>query len=129
MASPHRSTHEVFHSHLRLRREGRLEEDLALNYSPDVVQLTASSGVRRGHDGVRSGAQELRQQLPDAGFRYRVCEVEGDIAFLVWDAECANGCVQGGADSFLIRDGKILVQTIQYRVEPLDRPAPPKDGA
>jgi hypothetical protein len=121
MSSSHRSTHEVFHSHLDLRLEGKLEEDLALNYAPGIVQLTASSGVRRGHDGVRSGAQELGQQLPDARFRYLVCEVEGDLAFLVWDAECATGCVHGGADTFLIRDGKIVVQTIQYRVEDLDR--------
>jgi hypothetical protein len=124
MAAPHRSTRDVFESHLHLRQQRKLEEDLALNYSPGIVQLTGSSGVRRGHDGVRAGAQELCEQLPDADFSYVLCEVDGEVAFLVWDAQSANGCVRRGADTFLIRDGKIVVQTIQYRVEAIDEPEP-----
>jgi hypothetical protein len=119
MTSRARSAREVFDSHLRLRQEGKLEEDLARNYAASVVQLTAYSGVRRGHDGVRAGAQELRIQLPEVRFQYVLCEVEGHVAFLVWDAESTAGRVAGGADTFLIRSGKIVLQTIQYRVEPL----------
>jgi hypothetical protein len=118
MAQPQRSTREVFESHLRLRKEGKLEEDLALNYAPDVVQLTAASGVRRGHDGVRAGAQELREQLPNSEYRYVCREVEGEIAFLVWEADSTAGRVRNGVDTFLIRGGKIVLQTIQYCVEP-----------
>jgi hypothetical protein len=116
MSSAERSTRDVFESHLRLRLQQKLEEDLALNYAPDVVQLTATSGIRRGHDGVRSGARELARELPGARFEYVLCEVEGEIAFLVWNAESDRGSVLAGADTFLIRGGKIQVQTIQFRV-------------
>jgi hypothetical protein len=120
MDTSKRSTREVFESHLRLRQEGKLEDDLALNYAHDVVQLTGASGVRRGHDGVRAGAQELRELLPQARYTYVRREVEGEVAFLVWDAESDAGRVRGGCDTFLIRDGLIVVQTIQYRLEGRD---------
>lgn len=44
---PSRSTREVLEDHLRLRREGDLEEDLARNYAEDVV-LLCKHGVFKG---------------------------------------------------------------------------------
>jgi hypothetical protein len=35
-------------------------------------------------------------------------EIEGDVAFIVWDAP---GFVTLGTDTFVVRDGKIAVQT------------------
>jgi hypothetical protein len=116
MDSAGRSPREVFESHLALRQQHRLEDDLALNYDERVVQLTAWSGRRCGHDGVRAGARELRQLLPGATYEYVLREVDGEVAFLVWNARSPGGTVHGGADTFLIRGGKIVVQTIAYRV-------------
>ncbi|MDQ4079012.1 MAG: nuclear transport factor 2 family protein [Chloroflexota bacterium] len=113
-----RSVQEVFEDHLRKRQAGRVEEDIARNFAKDVILLTGY-GVYRGHEGVRRSARILYQQLQDATFQYLTKLVEGDVAFLEWTGEGGGNQVQDGADSFLFRDGKIVVQTIHYTVEPV----------
>jgi hypothetical protein len=112
-----RSTRAVFEDHLRKRRSGDLEADLAANYADEVTLLTGA-GVYRGKDGVRRCAEVLWRQLPCPRYRYQLRLVEGEMAFLVWSARCPTAWVEGGADSFLIRGGKILIQTIQYTARP-----------
>jgi hypothetical protein len=44
---------------------------------------------------------------------------EGEMGFLEWTAEAENGArVTDGADSYLIRDGRIRAMTIHYTVVP-----------
>jgi hypothetical protein len=110
-----RSTREVFEDHLRESVEGAVENDLARNYAEDVVILTGR-GVYRGHDGIRRLAQLLQEQLPGCTFHYITKEVEGEVAFLEWTADSPRARVEDGADSYLIRDGRIVTQTIHYTV-------------
>jgi hypothetical protein len=116
-ASP-RSTREVFEDHLRCRRAGAVEEDLARNYADDVVLLTGL-GLFRGKDGVRQSAHALLRQLPCFVYEYRTKLVEGELAFLEWSGRCATGQVEDGADSFWVRGGRIVAQTIHYTVQHL----------
>lgn len=111
-----RSAAEVFESHLQLRDAQDLEADIRTNYAPDVVLMTCT-GVFRGHDGVRASAAELNRYFPDGKFEYVRRMVEGDIAFLVWTGRSPVGEVKDGADSFVIRDGRIVAQTIHYTVD------------
>jgi hypothetical protein len=115
-----RSTREVFEDHLRLARQQGLEEDIRRNIAPDCVFLT-DRGVYRGHDGARYLAHLLARELGPATFEYYIDEVVGSMAFLVWSATGSRGHVVQGADSFLISDGRIVVQTIAYRVVPNDQ--------
>lgn len=111
-----RSTAEVFEDHLRLRADNDVEQDIARNYAPDVVFLTCT-GMFRGHDGVRASAAELQKYFPDGTYDYRLRLVDGEVAFLVWSGRSPAGEVHDGADSFVIRNGRIVVQTIQYTVD------------
>jgi hypothetical protein len=44
---------------------------------------------------------------------------EGEMGFLEWTGEAGNGArVEDGADSYLIRDGRIRAMTIHYTVLP-----------
>lgn len=112
---PDRSTREVFEAHLDNRIRGRLDEDLEENYAEDVVLLTQNSQVR-GVGGMRVSADRLASQLPGAEFVFEARKVEGPYAFLVWRAASPTHRVECGADSFLIRDGRIVMQTIHYRL-------------
>ena len=112
-----RSAREVFVDHLRCRSARAVEEDIARNYAAGVVLLTGC-GLHRGHEGVRLLARLLDEQLPCAAYEYRTRLVGGEVAFLEWSARCAAASVEDGADSFLIRDGKIVAQTIHYTVRP-----------
>lgn len=112
-----RSPAEVFEDHLRLAGEHRFEEDIERNFSPEGVVLERR-GVFRGREGARELARLLAQELPDAPYVYTNRMVEGRVAFLEWTAEAEHARVRDGADSFLIEDGWIVVQTIHYTVEP-----------
>jgi hypothetical protein len=112
----HRSTADVFHDHLERARRGDVDGDLQRNYAPDVVVLSAY-GVEHGHDGARRLADLLERQLPGAQLAYPLTLVERDVALLEWTATADGARVDDGVDSFVVRDGTIVAQTIHYTVQ------------
>ncbi len=115
--SAHRSASDVLEDHLRESSEGSVEDDLARNYAGDVVVL-CEKGVLEGHDGIRTPAETRRRELPDATFEYRTTLVARDVAFLQWSATSPAGRVDDGAESYVIRDDRIIAQTIHYTITP-----------
>jgi hypothetical protein len=114
----HRSAREVLDDHLQLAASWDLETDLARNFSEDIVLLTGY-GIFRGIEGLRQKAQLLAEQLPGGRWTYRTVMAEGELGFLEWTAEADNGArVEDGADSYLIREGRIRAMTIHYTVLP-----------
>jgi hypothetical protein len=111
-----RTTQEVFEDHLQKRLNGDLEADIQENFSPDVILLTGT-GTFHGHRGVRQSAAELEKYLGGAKFAYTTKIVEGGYAFLEWRGRNGSKHVKDGADSFVIKDGKIVMQTIHYSVD------------
>lgn len=111
-----RSAGEVLEDHLALAAAGDWQTDLERNVDEDIVVLTGF-GVFTGRDQVRILAELLDAQLPGASFHYTTVVVHGDVAFLEWTASGSTNQVRDGADSFVIRNGRIVVQTIHYTVE------------
>jgi hypothetical protein len=110
-----RSTIDVFEDHLKLRAEGDLETDLQRNYSESVVLLTENSNAQ-GHAAMRMSARRLAEQLPNSRFEFVSKQVNGPYALLIWRAQSDRFNVTSGADSFLIKDGRIQMQTIHYQL-------------
>jgi hypothetical protein len=111
---PVRNTTEVFQDHLVKRLEGDLEGDLEANYSKEVVFLTGT-GAFHGWQGVRESAAELERYVGvNATFEYRHTLVEGEYAYLEWTSQSSQTKVLDGADSFVVREGKIVFQSIHY---------------
>lgn len=113
-----RSPVEVLDNHLQMAKEDKLEEDLRRNYADDVVFLS-QYGVHQGHEGAKYLYNQLSERLTDPTFEYENRLVEGEMGFLEWKAKARNAVVEDGADSYLIRDGKIVAQTIHYTVQPI----------
>jgi hypothetical protein len=111
-----RSTEEVLQDHLKLRMENKLEEDLERNYAESVVLLTVNSNAC-GHDAIRMSAGRLEEQLPDARLEFVATQVSDRFALLIWRATSDRFDAMEGADSFVIEDGLIQLQTIHYRLE------------
>lgn len=111
-----RSTEEVLRDHLARRTQGDLDGDIEANYAPDLVVLS-KDGVFHGRDGIRCTAGILEQWLPDATFSYDLLQVDGELALLSWSAIARNGAATcHGADTFVVRGGRIVAQTIHYEV-------------
>jgi len=102
------STHQVFDHHLQSFAAGL--DALVSDYSEQsVIQLP---------DRTLRGLSEIRQFFSDflasiqpgfwEAFHIQRQAVEGDIAYLVWDAK---PFVAMATDTLYVRDGKILVQT------------------
>lgn len=110
-----RSTTEVLHDHLVKRLEGRVDDDVETNYSDEVVVL-GGSGDYRGRSGVRASAAELARLLPDVSFEYEQTVLAARYAYLEWAAWRADRLAALGADSFVIEQGRIVMQTVHFRV-------------
>jgi hypothetical protein len=120
VADRQRTAREVLVDHLHLRRIGELDRDLAENYHPDVVVMSAR-GVYHGHDGVRDSAHLLWRAVPDAtDYTYDSILVDDRMALLEWRAMTNEIHVSCGVDSYLIEHGVITAQTIHYRVESVE---------
>lgn len=115
-----RTTPETFDDHLDRALRGDVSGDIEANFAADCVLMT-TYGRFDGHSGVRAAAALLEQQVPEARYVYTQRSVHGEIAFLEWQAIGRQSRIEDGADSFLIRDGRIQVMTIHYTVEPRRR--------
>jgi hypothetical protein len=107
-------TEAVIDRHLRYRRENDLERDLGENYAPDVV-LLSYEGVHVGHDGVRTLAGILRRYVAADDYSYDQIVVHGEHALLRWSAAGDTCRVDVGVDSFVVRGGRIVAQTIYFK--------------
>ncbi|NHT16672.1 nuclear transport factor 2 family protein [Cellulomonas sp. IC4_254] len=112
-----RSTREVLESHLAYRSAGDLEADLARNYADDVVLLSWGEGVRHGKDGVRRLAGILGCYVEAGTYTYDRLVVDDAYGMLHWRAQDGRTHVRAGADSYVVRDGVIVAQTIAYAVD------------
>ena len=113
-----RSPRQVLDDHLALAAAGDWVTDLERNVADDIVVLTGF-GAFEGRDQVRVLAELLDAQLPNARFEYTTVALRGEVAFLEWRADADGARVRDGADSFVIRDGRIVAQTIHYTVDPV----------
>ena len=110
------SPKQVLNEHLELSRSGD-EEDFLQSYREDSF-IIMPDGVHRGLERVRACYRRLKQQLPNARYTYKVVVVEEDVGFLEWSADSDTHTVADGADSYVIQDGRIRVQTIHSTLIP-----------
>jgi uncharacterized protein (TIGR02246 family) len=111
-----RTAQEVFQRHARATIAGDLE-DIISDYAEDALFIT-QSGLLRGKDGVREGFTKLFGELPDPHFDVHTRILEGDVLFLEWTATATGPRGENRVETFLVRDGEIVLQTVHYTVRP-----------
>jgi hypothetical protein len=55
--------------------------------------------------------------VPDADWALPTQIYEGDALFLEWTAIAAATKVEDGIDTFIFRDGQIVLQTVRYTLQ------------
>ena len=112
-------TAQVLSHHLRALGAGQLDEVLN-DYIEDSVLITPKGPIKGLH-GIRAAFEGFLSGLFKPG-TYELAldarHVDGQVAYIVWHAKCASADIALGTDTFIVKDGKILVQTFAAKVEP-----------
>jgi ketosteroid isomerase-like protein len=107
-----RTPQEVFAHHAEVLIAGDLE-GIVEDYADDAVFISPA-GTLRGKDGIREAFTKLLADVPNADWAVPTQIFEGDVLFIEWSAKAADTFVEDGIDTFVFRDGEIVVQTVRY---------------
>ena len=110
-----RTPQEVFAHHGPALGAADIDE-IAADFADDAVVITPA-GVNRGKDGVREAFRQLFADLPDAAWDIKNQTYGDDVLLLEWAADAAESRADDGVDTFVFRDGQILVQTVHYTLQ------------
>jgi hypothetical protein len=111
-----RSTRQVIEDHIRLQIAGQFDEDLRRNYAQDIVLLTESGREVRGYEAVRNAASRLYQHGPGSCYEMVALTVIGEYGLLIWKISAPDYVIDGAADSFVVVNGKIRMQSSHYKL-------------
>ena len=88
-------------------------------YAGGAVLMTPVGPVR-GREALKGMFAGLFAEFarPGASFEMLHESIEGEVAYIVWMAETADNVYEVGADTFVIRHGKIQYQTFAGKITP-----------
>jgi hypothetical protein len=111
-----KQTEETLLKHLQAFGSGDVDAIMA-DYDEAAVFIMPN-GPLRGKDEIRLLFESLVADLPP-GSTLEVSEqiVEGEIAYIVWSGESEMLKVPFATDTFIVRDGKIVAQTLAAQME------------
>jgi len=112
------TTRQVLEHHLGALAAGDLDAILS-DYTEDST-LIGPEGAVTSTRAIRGFFASGLASLFKPGtyeFTMDAMHVAGDVAYIVWHASCASADIVLGTDTFLIRDGKIAVQTFAAKIE------------
>ena len=112
------STKDILDHHLKCFGEGNLEGILA-DYSSDAV-LFIPTGTLKGPEAIKPVFQAIFSEFakPGASFVMHQQCVEGDYAYILWNAETADNFYDAATDTFVVRNGKIVAQSFAAKITP-----------
>ena len=113
-----RSTQDVLNHHLACFAASDLEGTLT-DYTGDSVLMTPDGAIH-GLGSIRTFFEGAFAEFgqPGTKFTMRQMLVEGDCAFIVWDAETSANTFELATDTFVVRDERIAVQTFAAKITP-----------
>ncbi len=110
------TTEQVLEHHMNAFGGGDLEAILQ-DYAEDSV-FFIQDGLLRGPGEIRPLFEAFIAEFgkPGASFEMKKQIVDGETAFIVWSAETADNVYELGTDTFVVRNGKIVTQTLAVKV-------------
>jgi len=118
MATQVQTTRQVLEHHLGTLGAGDLNGILS-DYMDDSILISAD-GVLEGRQAIRGFFEGVLASLFKPGtyeFTIDTLHVADDIAYIVWHASCASADIVFATDTFVVRNGKIAVQTFAAKIQ------------
>lgn len=106
----------VFQHHLDAFAAGDVDEILK-DYTDSTIVIY-NERVARGREEIREFFDHWLESLLPPGCRFDLehRQVVDDMVFITWTAETEKLVFELGTDTFLIRDGKIVRQTVAAKI-------------
>jgi ketosteroid isomerase-like protein len=94
-------------------------EGVLSDYANDIVFFTAN-GPLRGISAVRPLFEVLIAEFRQPGSRFDMKQalVDGDHAYILWQAETYANVYEMATDTFVVRDGRIVAQSFTASIRP-----------
>ena len=110
------SPKDVIENHIQCFRDGDIIRILS-NYSDDAILLTPD-GVFKGRESIENFIRKLLKEFhrPGASRTVRKAVFEGNYAYVMWSAETPDDIYEFASDTFVIRQGRILMQSSVARI-------------
>jgi hypothetical protein len=112
------STKDVIDHHLKTFADGDLD-GLMSDYTADSV-LFLPEDTLKGPDAIRPAFQAMFEEFAKPGAKFRMLHqaFDGDHSYQRWIGETADNIYDAATDTFVVRNGKILVQSFNAKVTP-----------
>ena len=112
------TTQDVLTHHLNCFGKGDLNGMMA-DYAAESKFFTPD-GLLRGSEAIRRFFVRLFEEFAKPGMSFEMVrqDVCGDTAYIVWKAETADNHFEVGTDTFIVQDGKIVMQTFAGKISP-----------
>jgi ketosteroid isomerase-like protein len=110
------TTQEVLDHHLGCFGAGDLD-GIMEDYADDCVLFTPN-GPLNDLDAIRELFVGMIAEFgqPGTEFEMKLVSVVGEYAYILWSAETASNIYEIGTDTFIIRDDKIVGQSLAAKV-------------
>ena len=99
---------------------GGLDMDAILSDYTDESVILTPDGAVKGLAEIRSAFEGLFAEFGKPGMTFEMHQkiIEDNVAYIVWSAETADNVYELGTDTFVVRDGKIAVQSFTPKTVP-----------
>src|ERR1700716_3215354 len=116
--APVSTTRAVLDHHLQCFGAADLE-GLLSDYAPDAVMFT-QTGPLRGVDALKGLFTGFFAEFskPTSAIDTKGLTVDGDYAYTVWSADTADNVYELACDTFVVRDGMIVMQSYVAKITP-----------
>lgn len=113
-----RTTQAVLESHLTCFGARDLDGILS-DYAENAILFTPE-GALKGPGEIKPLFERLLAEFgkPGASFSMKKMSVDGGYAYIIWSAETADNVYELATDTFVVRNGKIVVQSFAGKITP-----------
>jgi ketosteroid isomerase-like protein len=111
-----KSTEEILNHHLQSFAAGNLNGILE-DFTDTSVIITPTGAVLRGPQQMKPFFEALFNEFAKPGASFNLIQrvVDAEVAYISWSAETADNVYELGTDTFFVRNGKIIAQTLAVK--------------
>lgn len=104
------STESVVAHHMQSGNNRNVEEVMR-DYADNAI-LISPDGVYKGKQAIRKSYEQLVAQGSESVITADRKVFEGEVGYVAWSMNAGQGPAVHGSDTFIVKNGKIVVQTV-----------------